>query len=72
VGIDLRLDLVSLDDALTELASVAPRPAKVVELRYFGGLSVVETAAFLGVAPATVKRHWVFARAWLRRTLAAA
>ena len=72
VGIDLRLDLVSLDDALVELASVAPRPARVVELRFFGGLSVVETADLLGVAPATVKRHWAFARAWLHRNLAAA
>lgn len=72
VGIDLRLDLVSLDDALRDLAAIAARPARVVELRYFGGLTVEETAAVLGVAPATVKRHWAFARAWLHRALNAA
>lgn len=72
IGIDLRLDFVSLDEALTALAAIAPTPSKVVELRYFGGLSVEETAAFLAVAPATVKRHWAFARAWLHRTLHAA
>jgi RNA polymerase sigma factor (TIGR02999 family) len=68
--IDLRLDLVALEDALNALNAFAPRQARVVELRYFGGLSVAETAAFLGVAPATVKRHWSFARAWLFRALA--
>ena len=72
VGVDLRLDLVALDEALTMLASIAARPAKVVELRYFGGLSIEETAAVLDVAPATVKRHWAFARAWLYRALRAA
>jgi RNA polymerase sigma factor (TIGR02999 family) len=71
-GIDVRLDLVSLDRALHELAAVAASPAKVVELRYFGGLSIEETAAFMGIAPATVKRHWSFARAWLYRALNAA
>jgi RNA polymerase sigma factor (TIGR02999 family) len=68
--VDLRLDLVALEDALNALTALAPRPARVVELRYFGGLSVAETAAFLGVAPATVKRDWNFARAWLFRALA--
>ena len=72
VGIDLRLDLVALDEALTSLAAIAARPARVVELRYFGGLSIDETAAVLDVAPATVKRHWAFARAWLYRALCAA
>jgi RNA polymerase sigma factor (TIGR02999 family) len=72
VGIDMRLDLVALDEALDALSAVAPRPAKVVELRYFGGLSIDETAAFLDIAPATVKRHWAFARAWLYRLLTAA
>jgi DNA-directed RNA polymerase specialized sigma24 family protein len=71
-GIDLRLDLVSLDRTLDRLAAIAPEPARVVELRYFGGLSVQETAAFLGIAPATVKRRWAFARAWLHRELHAA
>ena len=68
-GVDLRLDLVELDDALERLAVVAPGPARVVELRYFGGCSIEETAAFLGVSTATVKRHWTFARAWLHRAL---
>ena len=72
VGIDMRLDLVALDEALDALTAVAPRPAKVVELRYFGGLSIDETAAFLKISPATVKRHWAFARAWLYRVLSAA
>ena len=68
-GIDLRFDLVCLDDALNRLAALAPQPARVVELRYFGGLTVDEAAAVLNVAPITVKRHWAFARAWLHRTL---
>src|SRR5262245_59866157 len=63
--IDLRLDLVALDRALHHLAGFAPDKAKIVELRDFGGLSVEETAAFLNISPATVKRHWRFARAWL-------
>ncbi len=67
--VDLRLDLVVLDEALNELASFAPAKARVVELRYFGGLSVDETAELMGVSPATVKRHWTFARAWLLRAL---
>jgi RNA polymerase sigma factor (TIGR02999 family) len=58
-------DLVALDEALGALEAIAPARARVVELRYFGGLSVDETAEYLGVAPATVKRHWAFARAWL-------
>jgi RNA polymerase sigma-70 factor (ECF subfamily) len=72
VGIDVRVDLVALDEALDGLAAVAPRPAKVVELRYFGGMSIDETAAFLDIAPATVKRHWAFARSWLYRALRSA
>ena len=58
-------DLVALDEALDALDAIAPARARVVELRYFGGLSVEETAEYLGVAPVTVKRHWAFARAWL-------
>ncbi len=68
-GIDLRSDLVALDEALGKLAEIAPEPAKVVELRYFGGMTVEETAEFLQVSPSTVKRHWIFARAWLLRVL---
>jgi RNA polymerase sigma factor (TIGR02999 family) len=58
-------DLLALDEALTRLAAVDPRQHRVVELRYFAGLSVEETAAVLGVATATVKRDWRTARAWL-------
>ena len=67
--IDLRLDFERLDDALTELATVAPDKARVVELRYFAGLSIQETADVMSISPATVKRHWEFSRAWLYRAL---
>lgn len=70
-GIDPTVDLIALDEALDRLAVHSPNPAKVVELRYFGGLSVDETATLLGVAPITVKRHWAFARVWLHRELSA-
>jgi RNA polymerase sigma-70 factor (ECF subfamily) len=63
-------DFVSLDDALTALAERAPRKAKVVELRFFGGLSVDETADVLRVSPITVMREWKSAKAWLYRELA--
>lgn len=63
-------DFVSLDDALTALAERAPRKARVVELRFFGGLSVDETAEVLHVAPITVMREWKSAKAWLYRELA--
>jgi len=63
-------DFVSLDDALSALAEWAPRKAKVVELRFFGGLSVEETAEVLQVAPITVMREWKTAKAWLYRELA--
>jgi len=69
VGTEPPPDLVALDEALVRLASVAPRAAKVVELRFFGGLSVDEAAAFMEISPATVKRQWSFARAWLSRAL---
>jgi RNA polymerase sigma-70 factor, ECF subfamily len=63
-------DLVALDDALNALQQFAPRKAKVVELRFFGGLSVEETAEVLKVSPITVTRDWNNARAWLYRELA--
>jgi RNA polymerase sigma factor (TIGR02999 family) len=63
-------DFVSLDEALTGLAEWAPRKAKVVELRFFGGLSVEETAEVLRVSPITVMREWKSAKAWLYRELA--
>ena len=61
------LDL--MDAALSRLAQLDPRQANVVELRYFGGLTVDETAAFLGISPKTVKRDWEMARVWLRAEL---
>ena len=63
-------DFVSLDRALTALADRAPRKAKVVELRFFGGMSVDETAEVLHVSPITVMREWKSAKAWLYRELA--
>ncbi len=63
------VDLLALDDALTQLASLDPRQARVVELRYFGGLNVEQTAEALGISTATVKRDWAFARAFLQRAL---
>jgi len=67
--IDVRMDLVALNDALDALAVIAPEKAKAIELRFFGGLTIEETAAYLAIAPATVKRHIAFARAWLFRAL---
>jgi RNA polymerase sigma factor (TIGR02999 family) len=67
---DRSSDFVSLDDALTALAERAPRKAKVVELRFFGGLSVDEIAEVLHVSSITVMREWKSAKAWLYRELA--
>ena len=64
-----RTDFVALDDALNRLATLDERKSQVVELRYFGGLSVEETAEVLKVSPETVKRDWKFAKAWLSREL---
>jgi RNA polymerase sigma factor (TIGR02999 family) len=63
------MDLVSLDDALQALAAIDARRSQVVELRFFGGLSVEETAAALRVSPETVKHDWKLAKAWLRREM---
>lgn len=63
------LDLLALDAALDQLAAAAPRQAQIVELRYFGGLEIEAVATALGISPATVKRDWVFARAFLLRIL---
>src|SRR5262249_41756978 len=64
-----RPDLVALDEALTELAAMDPRKAKVVELRFFGGLSAEESAEILQVSPDTVLRDWKLAKVWLLREL---
>ena len=65
-------DLLALHEALEKLAALDPDQARLVELRYFGGLTIEETAEALSVSPATVKREWALARAWLRRELAGA
>lgn len=65
------IDLIALDDALNALASFDSRKAKVVELRYFGGLSVEETAKLLKISPETAMRDWKLAKAWLLRELKA-
>jgi RNA polymerase sigma-70 factor, ECF subfamily len=65
------LDVLAVEDALAKLAAIESRAAQVVELRFFGGLDIDETAEALGVSPATVKRDWVFARAFLHRELSA-
>ena len=62
-------DIFALDEALTRLATLDPRQARIVELRYFGGLTVEEVAEALDISPATVKRHWTLARAFLKREL---
>jgi RNA polymerase sigma factor (TIGR02999 family) len=62
-------ELIALDDALTGLSKLHPRQSRVVELRFFGGCSVEETAETLRVSPETVKRDWRAARAWLYREL---
>jgi RNA polymerase sigma factor (TIGR02999 family) len=62
--------LPALDDALTRLESIDPEQSRIVELRFFAGLSIEETAEAIGVSPATLKRRWSLARAWLFRELA--
>jgi RNA polymerase sigma factor (TIGR02999 family) len=63
------LDLVRLDDSLKALAEVDAQQSRIVELRYFAGLTIEETAEALDISPATVKRDWVVAKAWLRRQM---
>lgn len=62
-------ELLAVDEALARLAALDPRQARIVEFRYFAGFSIEETAAQLGISPATVKRDWTLARAWLQRAL---
>ena len=70
-GAEPGVDVLALDEALTRLAELNPEHSRLVELRYFAGLSIEETAEVLGVSPATVKRQWQVVRAWLRRELTA-
>jgi RNA polymerase sigma factor (TIGR02999 family) len=69
VAADAEGMLPALDEALTRLEQVDPEQARIVELRYFAGLSIEETADALGMSPATLKRRWALARAWLFREL---
>lgn len=69
VALPPSVDLLALDDALDRLADEAPEKAKLVELRFFAGLSIVEAAEVLGVSRATADRNWALARAWLFRVL---
>jgi RNA polymerase sigma factor (TIGR02999 family) len=62
-------DVVAVDEALTALARIDERKSKMVELRFFGGLSIEETAAILGVSEGTIRRDWTLAKAWLQREI---
>ena len=72
VGESLPIDVLALDEALTRLAALDPDLVRIVELRYFGGLTVEETAEAMGTSSATVKRQWAIARAWLKRAMESA
>jgi len=63
------VDLLALDEALERLGKLDSQQGQIIELRYFGGLSIEDTSEFLGISPATVKRSWASARAWLRREM---
>ena len=63
------IDLLALDDALTRLAKLDPQQARIVELRFFSGFSIEDTAAVIGISPSSVKREWRAAKAWLRHEL---
>jgi RNA polymerase sigma factor (TIGR02999 family) len=63
------IDVLALDEALSRLQTLDAEQSRIVELRYFGGLTIEETAEVVGVSPATVKRQWTMARAWLHRAL---
>lgn len=63
------LEIIALDDALKDLAEANPQHARLVELRFFGGLTIEETAEVMGTSHATVERQWRYARAWLRRAM---
>ena len=68
-GVESAVDVLALDEALRRLTELDPEQSRLVELRYFAGLSIEETAEVLGVSPATVKRQWRVTRAWLKREL---
>ena len=68
-GDEKELDVLALEDALLGLEHLDPRQARIVELRFFGGLSIEEAAHVLRISPATVKREWTIAKAWFQREL---
>lgn len=63
------VELMALNDALNDLAAIKPQHSQIIELRFFGGLTIEDTAEALGISHATVERNWTFARAWLRRRI---
>jgi RNA polymerase sigma factor (sigma-70 family) len=65
----VQMDLIALDDALNRLAALDPQQSRIIELRFFVGLSIEETAEALKISPSTVKRGWIAARAWLYREM---
>jgi RNA polymerase sigma factor (sigma-70 family) len=64
------IDIAAVDEALRDLEAMDPRQAQLVELRFFGGLTIEETAELMALSPATVKREWMTARRWLQREIA--
>jgi RNA polymerase sigma factor (TIGR02999 family) len=72
VTVEVGTDLAALDDALNQLANLNPRHSRIIELRYFGGLTEEQTAEVLGVSSRTIRRDWTIARAWLYRELTGA
>ena len=70
-AVETGVDVLVLNEALEKLAAFDPHQARIVELRYFGGLTIEDTAEALDISPATVKREWAVARVWLRRELGA-
>lgn len=70
VGLQQNLDLLALDEAMNELAAIKPRHCQIIEMRFFAGLTIEETAEVLSISHATVERDWNFARAWLYQRLA--
>ena len=69
IALEPDINLLKLDEALNQLAKIDPRQSRIVELRYFGGLTIEETAEVISVSPATVKREWMMARAWLHQEI---
>jgi RNA polymerase sigma factor (TIGR02999 family) len=72
IAVERDSNLIALDAALAELETFDEQQAKIVELRYFGGLTIEQTAAVLGISPATVKREWAMARTWLYQQISGA